>query len=202
MTVPMTQKAAFLPLIGLPERRCSRAVADKSLRTVGLTRHAIESEPGYLPLSLEAVMLETAARSTGERHLGLLLGTEHSCADLGWYAKYVLASPTLAGSLVRGQRALPLISPGCGVSVRRTGQHLVLSYDLNLRTLNGARQLEEGMPGLLLDLLRRFAGPGWHPDWIEMPGPRTGAAPRSKACSAPRFALERRCPVSLCARRN
>ncbi|MCA8883217.1 MAG: AraC family transcriptional regulator ligand-binding domain-containing protein [Rhodobacteraceae bacterium] len=170
MTIPMTQKAAITALVDTLDRQVSPHVTRRALQAAGLTRDALNAEPGFLPTAVEAVMLESAARSVGDPHLGLRLGSEHAYEDLGWYAAYVLAAPQLISSFARGKRALPFISPGCGVSFRRAGEHVVLSYQFNLGPLNGARQLEEGMPGLLTDLVRRFAGTDWHPDWIEMPG--------------------------------
>lgn len=170
----MTQKAAIAALVNALDRKVSPLVTRRALQAVGLTREALTGEPGFLPTAVEAVMLESAARIVGDRHLGLRLGAEHNYEDLGWYAAYVLAAPQLTSSVARGKRALPFISPGNYVSYRHTGAHVVLSYQFNLGALNGTRQLEEGMPGLLTDLVRRFAGADWRAEWIEMPGPAHG----------------------------
>lgn len=170
MTIPMIEKTGLLAIANLLDRQVGRSSTDHALRETGLSRKLLQGEPGYLPLSLEAVILECAARRTGERHLGALVGAQHSYSDLGWYAKHVLAAPSLLGALNRGLRALPVISPGVKVSFRISGSHIVLLYDFNLSTLNGVRHLEEGMPFLLAHLVRHFAGRDWSPDWVELPG--------------------------------
>jgi len=171
----MTDKALLAKVVDLLDQVVSPLVADRALRRTGLRREVFGGEPGFLPLSLEVVLVDAAARIAGEKHLGLILGAAHPHAALGCYSSYVTSAPCLFAALLRGQRALHFLQPGCRVGFRDVGTHIVLCYDTGLHTLNGAHHVHESLPLILSDLVRQFAGPTWVPDWIEVPGARAPA---------------------------
>lgn len=173
MSFPMTEKAAFAALVDTLDQVLSRRVTDRALRTAGLDRRVLKGEPGYLPLDLEPVFIEAAARIVGERHLGLIIGTRYSYSLLGTYAEYVLAAPCLKDALERGRRALPIQQPGGRVYLRDAGEYLIISYVSGMHTVNGAHQYDEAITSVLINLVRAFAGDDWTPAWVELPVSKT-----------------------------
>ena len=164
----MINNRLFLHVVRLLDDVASPSVIDRALRKAGLSREVLTAEPGFLPLATEAVFGEAVARATGERHIGVLIGEKFRYRALGWYSGYVLSAPRLGGALARGRRGLPLLHPGCRVTLRDTGSHVVLGMNTRIRHVNGAQHLDEAMPFLLLDLARHYLGEAWTPDWVEV----------------------------------
>ena len=167
MATPMINKGILLHVVRLLDGVASPSVTDHALQTAGLDRNALSGEPGFLPLATEAILAEAVARATGERHIGIVVGERFRYRSLGWYSGYVLSAPHLAGALARGRRGLSLLHPGCAVTLRDAGTHVVLGIDTRVRHVNGAQHVDDAMPFLLLDLARHYLGKEWSPDWVE-----------------------------------
>ncbi|MCC2113939.1 MAG: AraC family transcriptional regulator ligand-binding domain-containing protein [Hyphomicrobiales bacterium] len=119
-----------------------------------------------------AAYFEHVARDMGERHLGAIVGSKFAYPKMGPYGNYVLQAPRLDLALRRGVRALPFISTHSWAELRAEPDHLVVRYGTGVQSAVGAWQVDEGVIFLLIDLVRRFAGPRWYPDWIELTCPR------------------------------
>ena len=163
----MINTRIFLHVVRLLDDVASRSVIDRALRTAGLSREVLTGEPGFLPFATEAVFAEAVARATGERHIGVVVGEKFRHRALGWHSNYVLSATRLGGALARARRGLPLLHPGCAVTLRDTGSHVVLGVDTRVRHVNGAQHLDETIPFVLLDLARHYLGEAWTPDWVE-----------------------------------
>jgi len=105
---------------------------------------------------------------TGIEHFGAVSSRFLAYPDLDLYGRYVLSAPTLGAALYRGVRALRYIHSHSEVHLVSQGDHLRLQFDPKLSGVFGARHIEEGMPTVLTELVRRFAGPDWAPTWIEL----------------------------------
>ena len=169
MVTPFVNKDIVRHAIQLADVLTSEEVTNRALRSAGLSRGFLDGSPGIVPLALEAKFGEELALATGERHIGCLVGEKFRYTALGCYADYVLSAPELASALERGRHALPLLHPGCSVSLREAGSHIVLEIDTKLQQVIGAKHLQEAMGFLLLDLARHYLGPAWSPDWVEIP---------------------------------
>ena len=85
-----------------------RRTVNKALQSAGLDRKMLSEGAGFISYGAEAVILESVARMTGERHLGARVGQAFDYLAYGAYATYVLGAPDLRSALDRGRRALSL----------------------------------------------------------------------------------------------
>lgn len=149
-------------------------VCDLALRELGVERSALDVERVFIPYSLQAIFIENVARRIGVRHLGAIVAGRYPYGELGPYARYVLAAPDLEAAIRRGVRALPYLQPGSSVTIRQDGNLVLLGFSTGVDTVVGARQIEEGMPLILLQLARSFLGSAWRPERIYVPGGEGG----------------------------
>ncbi|MEM0950114.1 MAG: helix-turn-helix domain-containing protein [Pseudomonadota bacterium] len=149
-----------------------RRVVDKALRTAELDRSMLNGAKGFIPYAAEAVLVESVARSLGERHLGAKLGAKFDYMTYGAYSVYVLSAPNLATALDRGRRAMIFIHPGSKIVLRQTDTHLVVGRDSVGLTVIGHRHLDEGAPFVISQVAHHFLGSDWTPDWVELPDVR------------------------------
>ena len=147
----------------------SCADVDWALRSIDIDRHLIAGPPVFFPLNTTARLVEALARRVGERHLGALIGKRSEYSDLSWYSEFVLTAPTLGEAFQRGAKALPTIHPGCRVSLDSRDGHAILLFHSEIQNVIGSHHIDEFMPIMLIDLGRRFLGPGWLPAWVELP---------------------------------
>ena len=174
----MINKGILSHVVQLLDGIASPSVTDRALQAANLSREVLSDGPGFVPLASEVILAEAVARATGERQIGILVGEQFRYRALGWYSGYVLSAPRLSGALARGRRGLPLLHPGCTVTLRDEGSHVVLGLEMRLRHMNGSQHIEDAMPYLLLDLARNYLGEAWVPDWVNSTtgDVRTGAA--------------------------
>lgn len=144
-------------------------VIDRALKSVGLNRTLLDGPPIVVPYALQAEFAECVARQTGERHLGALVVSRYGYEDLDLYAKYVLSAPRMDLAFARGIRAIRCLQSGATVTVRNTGDSVVLQFGSGIQSVVGARHIDESIPLLLIDLVRHFLDKDWHPDWVELP---------------------------------
>ncbi len=179
VSIPMQNTRAFSATCQLAESLGSRQAVRHAWDAIELSPDMILGGSAvYIPYRIQAAFLEAAARATGIEHFGALCGSYLSYTQLDSYSRYVLAAPTLGQAFVRGTRALRYIISNCAVHVSQRGDYVCLQFDNNLKGVVGARHVDEAMPLLLADLIRRFAGREWIPEWIELPLPKwtpTGA---------------------------
>lgn len=136
--------------------------------SLGLSREMIEGASIFVPYALQAAFAEKLARQLGERHLGPILVSRYGYEDLDIYAQYVLDAPRLDIAFSRGVRALPFLQSGALVNLRDAGDSIVLQFGSGIRAVVGARHIDEGVPLLLIDLVRHFLGVDWRPEWVEL----------------------------------
>ncbi|MCA8883954.1 MAG: helix-turn-helix domain-containing protein [Rhodobacteraceae bacterium] len=170
MRFPMVHLSELAEVVAILDGITHPSVVDRALRKADIRREVLKAEAGFVPYSVEAVVLESVARSIGERHLGALVGAAFDYRAYRGYADYVLGAATLAGALARGQRALPLLHPGSYVSLVRDGPNVILGFDTGLQSVVGHRHLDEGAAFVMSVACRHFMGPDWHPEWISVTG--------------------------------
>lgn len=145
-----------------------RYLVDRALHDAEINRDLLRSGPSFIPYMVEARLVESLARSLGERSLGALVGQRFDYNGFQGFAKYVLAAPDLAGALVRSRRAIPFIHPGAEFGLRLDGDNLIFHYRSGLETAVGHHHLSEGAIFLIAHVFRHYLGQEWRPEWIEM----------------------------------
>ncbi len=144
-------------------------VVDSALRSAGLDRKMLSEGTGFVSYAAEAVILESVARSIGDRHLGARVGQAFDYLAYGAYANYVLGAPELRSALDRGRRALSLTHPGSEIVIRQTDTHVTVGRDSKGMSVVGHRHLDEGALFVISKVVRYFLGADWRPDWFELP---------------------------------
>lgn len=146
-----------------------RVAIDSALRSAGIDRTMLSYGTGFVSYAAEAVILESAARAIGDRHLGARVGQAFDYLAYGAYANYVLGAPDLRSALDRGRRALSLTHPGSEIVLRQTDTHVVVGRDSKGLSVIGHRHLDEGALFVISKVVRYFLGADWRPDWFELP---------------------------------
>lgn len=170
MPVPLVNVVELRQGVEILDSIAPRPVVDRALRAASINRDVLRSHPGFLPYATEAVLLESVARSLGERHLGALVGKSFDYNGFQAFARFVLAAPFLGDALARSRRALPLLHPGSDLSLRQAEGNLVFGFRSGLERVVGHHQLDEGAIFLITFVFRQFLGEDWQPTWIEVPG--------------------------------
>jgi len=170
MLIPFAHSFEVAHTVEILDGFATPRVVDRALRAAGLNRRFLGADPGFLPYAVETAVLESVARALGERRLGALVGQAWDYSSYRGYARYILGAKDLAGALERGRRALPLVHPGSEVTVRLSGEHLVLGFDTGMRPIVGRHHVDDGAIFVLGHVLRHYLGPDWRPEWVEVTG--------------------------------
>lgn len=177
MTRPLVHLVELAHTVEILDRLASRTVVDRALRQADIDRSVLHAGPGFVPYAIEAVILESVARSLGERHIGAHLGRAFDYTAYRSYTDYVLGAPDLAEALTRSRHAFPLLHPGSGLTMRVDGETAAFGYAHGLDPVVGQRHVSEAGVFVISQAFRRFLGPDWRPAWIEIDteGPQTTA---------------------------
>ena len=173
--IPMANLIELEYGLNLLDRIASRRIVDRALRQVNLTRAVISGSTGFLPYVTAATILESVARSMGDRNLGVRFGLAFDYSVYGPYASYVFGAPNLAAALTRARVALPLIHSGSNVVLREDGNTTVISFVSGLRSIIGSHHVDDSALFVIRRVCQRFLGESWRPAWIEVVGDRDGA---------------------------
>ena len=149
-----------------------RHVVNRALKEAEITRDLLRVGAGFIPYLTEAIILESMARSLGERELGALIGQRFNYDGYQAFAEYVLGAPDLCTALVRSRRAIPLLHTGATFNLRQSGENLVFGYRCGLEHAVGYRHLSDGAIFLITHVFHHFLGADWRPAWIELAGDR------------------------------
>jgi len=174
MSIPAIINTRFFgPISTILENIAGTDVVERAWSTVGLNRGSLEKEHVFVPYQLQAEFGESAARQTGERHIGALVGSKLQYTDLNIYSDYVLGGPNLLAAMQRGAKALRFIAPVSRVHVGSTHDCLLLRYETGLKhSITGAQHVHEATLFLLIDLARHYIGTDWSPEWVELDSKR------------------------------
>ncbi|MEM1430167.1 MAG: AraC family transcriptional regulator ligand-binding domain-containing protein [Pseudomonadota bacterium] len=146
----------------------SPAVATRALRSANLSRDILGSRAGFIPYASVAVLAESAARSLGERHLGVYVGRKFDYNSYDGYAEYVLSAPCLGTALKRAHHALPLIHPGSDLSLDMEGTDVTIGFSGRVESVLGYRHIREGTLFVIVQAFNHFLGSDWHPQRLEI----------------------------------
>jgi AraC-like DNA-binding protein len=169
MKQELVNLSEFSHVVDLLDQHSSPAIVDEALVAAGLNRKLLSIRSGFVPYAAEAILVETVARAMGDRHLGARISQKFDYKTYGAYARFVLSAPDLATALDRGRRALVLTHPGSEIVIIQSDTHIVIGRASAGLSVLGRRQLDEGTPGVIMQVVQHFLRQDWRPDWIEMP---------------------------------
>jgi AraC-like DNA-binding protein len=130
-------------------------------------------EPDRLILLKDQLnLVECAAREIGDDALAARLSTEAGFASLGPYGKPMETAPRLDQAIVVASATIgALLQSRTRLALTVSRGVAKWTYGVTDRIEIGRQKNEMLAFGYMLDLIRRFAGAGWTPSRVELPGP-------------------------------
>ena len=193
--ISMTSARGIGPLPALVDEMEGHRATQRLFVDVGLPLALIE-EPGVMmPLRDLVALYERAARVTGNPLFGLDAGRAMA-NDFGPWSDYARSAPTLGACLARASRGLAFHQSSTRLSLSLDGPQALYTYHVPVAGPRArAQHVEHTLPALL-SAFRRYTGPDWSPDAIEVDLPRDGriaSLERSLAipirCDCPAYAI-------------
>ena len=132
----------------------------------------IEEPDRLILLKDQLNLVECAAREIGDDALAARLSTEAGFASLGSYGRRVETMPCLDGAIAcAGATIGSMLQSSTRFTLKVAGGYAKWTYCVTDRIEVGRQKNEMLAFGYMLDLIRSFAGAGWTPARVELPGP-------------------------------
>jgi len=147
-------------------------------RAAMLDIELIEDRDCFIPHATMTAFLAEIERRTGERDLGLLLAPHLTLASYGCWGEYVLGGATLGAAVGRAAAAIGYHSRGDRVVLSVNGGVARITYFSAARGRPGYQHVAFGAVGVIVNLCRSCAPPGWRPLAIDLDLPRPQSAAR------------------------
>jgi AraC-like DNA-binding protein len=163
---PMISLAAAT---GLVERLAAGGIdADKVLGAAGLDRAVLSQSAGFVPTAAFALVLEEAARASGDSCFGLHFGEQFEPKDIGALTYVILNSPTVGAAMQDAVRYIRIHNRGATVWLAVEAQHGHLRYSLGGSEVDSRHHHSEFSMTVALRVLRVIAGPQWIPHEVHL----------------------------------
>jgi AraC-like DNA-binding protein len=167
---------------GLTRTRSMGPVADIVARSGGSVARVFRraelplrliDEPDRLILLKDQLnLVECAAREIGDDALAARLSTEAGFESLGPYGRRTAMMPRLDQAIVCASTTIgSMLQSSTRFTLKVSGGYAKWTYGVTDRIEIGRQKNEMLAFGYMLDLIRRFAGAGWTPSRVELPGP-------------------------------
>ena len=133
----------------------------------------IETEDArYITQRALMAFIDESARLVGDERLGIKLAQYMTPSDYGVFGAYLLSAPSLRDALERSRLALRWHSAHDEIAIGREGEFIRYSYRFARAGAFGYENTAYCVAGVLVSLIRGYAGPTWHPERIELDVPR------------------------------
>ncbi|BBU61872.1 transcriptional regulator [Methylosinus sp. C49] len=144
---------------------------ERVFRRAELPLGLLESPDTLLPLRDHFRLLAASSRELGDEAFAARLGRRTSIAGLGVYGKWVTLAPTLLEAVHRAGTSLPhMLQSATRLVLRRQGEDVVWSYELDDPATEGRPQNEMLAVWYMIALVRHFAGARWLPRRVTFGG--------------------------------
>lgn len=168
----MVSVTALAGIPNLVAHAFGESVLRQANRAAMLDVELIEDQNCFIPHTTLTAFLNEVERRTGEPNIGLMVAPHLSVGRYGCFGDYILEAQTLGEAIERAIRAMEYHSRGDRAGLAVSGGVAVFAYASATHGRDGYRHVACGALGVMLDLCRRFAPPGWRPLRIEMNVPR------------------------------
>ncbi|PNG25837.1 AraC family transcriptional regulator [Methylocella silvestris] len=116
-------------------------------------------------------LIENAAREIGDESLPARLSIHAGLAGLGPYGRHFMSFSRLGAAISEGVGAFAeLLQAATRMQLAVNGRWAKWSYSITEPIVVGRQKNELLALGYMIDLLRCYAGKGWAPDHLELPG--------------------------------
>jgi AraC-like DNA-binding protein len=129
-------------------------------------------ENAYIPEVALVNFLDSLARQSGTEHLGLAICSQLSFARYGTWGRYVLEAETLGESLARFDATILMHASYATFRAEKDEGLTWIRYRFAECARDGYINVALCGAGILIDYVRRYAGPDWVPGVIEFDVPR------------------------------
>jgi AraC-like DNA-binding protein len=170
----LTRARSMGPVADIVER--SGGSVARAFRRAELPLRLIDEPDRLILLRDQLNLVECAAREIGDEALAARLSTEAGFASLGPYGRQMETMPRLDKAIAcAGATIGSLLQSSTRLNLTVSGGLAKWTYGLTDRVEVGRQKNEMLAFGYMLDLIRRFAGAGWTPARVELPGPPLAA---------------------------
>jgi AraC-like DNA-binding protein len=136
-----------------------------------LPMRLVEHPDRLIPLRDQLTLVECAAREIGDVTMPIWLSGGAGISWLGAFGGHVRAAPTLAAAIDRVNKLMATrLQSATELRLCMQGQYARWSYHVTDPVTVGRQTNELLAFGYMLDLIRSFAGTGWNPDHVVVPG--------------------------------
>lgn len=151
---------------------------DRVVGEAGLDGRLFEDARAPLPLDRYVLMMENAARQSGNAHFGLRFGQQFQPEQLGLIGELALAAPNIGAGLTAFATHFALHQQNTEVLLVQDGPMLRLEYRILDAAIWSRRQDAELTMGMFANLLRRMQGlhVSFEEIWFEHPVPEQAHA--------------------------
>jgi AraC-like DNA-binding protein len=140
---------------------------DNVLRAAGLDRALLSQSEGFIATAAFALVLEEAARASGDSCFGLRFGERFEPKDIGALTYVVLNSPTVGAAMQDAIRYVRIHNRGATVWLTKEGRYGHLRYTLGGSEVDSRHHHNEFSMTVALKVLRAIAGPQWIPHEVQ-----------------------------------
>ncbi|MGO9674448.1 MAG: AraC family transcriptional regulator ligand-binding domain-containing protein [Methylocella sp.] len=170
----LTRARSMGPVAEIVER--SGGSVARAFRRAELPLRLIDEPDRLILLKDQLNLVECAAREIGDDALAARLSTEAGFAGLGTYGRQMEMAPQLDQAIVRASTTIgSMLQSSTRFTLKISGGSAKWTYGVTDRVEVGRQKNEMLAFGYMLDLIRRFAGAGWTPSRVELPGPPLAA---------------------------
>ena len=136
-----------------------------------------EAPDALVPLRDQLKLVELASQELGDPGLPARLAVSAGVAGLGAFGEIFLAAPSLGAGIARGNAILAsTLQSATTMRLTMRGRFAHWTYEVTERMPLGRQKNEVLAIGYMVAVIRRFAGPGWTPTRVELPGALDGRA--------------------------
>lgn len=154
---------------------------ERVLRDVDLPFAILERRDIVVPLREQFRLLERSARETGDEYFGARLGQVVKSRELSAFGAWACAAPTLEEAIQRAHAGLNvMLQTSTVLAFSHRGPRVRWSIEFVEPETDGRHHNEFLGVGYMIDMIRVYAGPRWHPHVVMTALP----------CGTPRNALE------------
>ncbi|MGA2636648.1 AraC family transcriptional regulator ligand-binding domain-containing protein [Methylocella sp.] len=170
----LTRARSMGPVADIVER--SGGSVARVFRRAELPLRLIDEPDRLILLKDQLNLVECAAREIADDALAARLSTEAGFASLGPYGRQIETTPRLDEAIVCASATIgSLLQSSTRLNLTVSGGFAKWTYGVTDRIEVGRQKNEMLAFGYMLDLIRRFAGAGWTPSRVELPGPPLAA---------------------------
>lgn len=172
MTVPMIHAGALGNVPEFLANQVGWARVEQVFNAEGLALGVTRHPEMRIPWAAVMSIIEAGARCVGDEHLGLVLSRYTSFETYGTWGRYLRSAPTLREALDRIEGSIHFHSPGDRFRLSQTLDGVRVTYRYALVGGFGSDNTSYCAAGVLLSVIRYYAGDAWRPHRLNLCVPK------------------------------